>query len=165
MPRDTYTMLAYLMDKTEYQKTENIDDVKNIMNGGKKVVGMKTFTAKETEGEVKVPISLDASQLKGKTVVVYEYLFIGEPDDVEETEEEAICEETDPSNDEQTVVFPEIGTKASHPSKNMIEDEVSYSNLIPGRDYVIYGKLMNKDTGKPTGITASQKFKATHSLA
>lgn len=161
MPGETYTLLAYLMDKAEYQKTENIDDVKNIISNGKKVVGTKTFTAKGTEGEVKVPISLSASELAGKTTVVYEYLFIGEPEDVEATEEEAICEETDPSNDEQTVVFPEIGTKASHPSKNMIEDEVSYSNLIPGRDYVIYGRLMNKDTGKSTGLTASQKFKAS----
>lgn len=53
--------------------------------------------------------------------------------------------------------IPEIGTtaaaggeKQTHPGETItIEDEVAYRHLIPGREYVLKGVLMDKATGKP----------------
>ena len=159
-PGKTYTLFAYLMDKTKYLTTENIDDVEHITSNGSIVMGKRTFTASETEGTAKVPIELDASALAGKTTVVYEYLYEGDLKTLDEDDEQAICEEVDPANEQQSIVFPRIGTKAALTSKKTIRDQVSYENLLPGRSYCIYGRLMDQKTGKSTGITAKQKFTA-----
>ena len=74
----------------------------------------------------------------------------------------------------QTVVYPKLETVAS--VNNIVKsaladnpltliDYVKYENLIPGRDYIMRGTLMDKETGKPVEIdgkqiTAEQAFKA-----
>lgn len=160
-PGKTYTLFAYLMDKTKYLSTGNIDDVKHISAGDSTVMGRKTFTAGSAEGTEAVPIELDASALAGTTTVVYEYLYEGELETMDEVDDEAICEEVDPANENQSIVFPMIGTKAALKGKKQILDQVSYNNLLPGRSYIMYGKLMNADSGKSTGITAKQTFTAS----
>ncbi len=53
--------------------------------------------------------------------------------------------------------IPEIGTtaavggeKQTHPGETItIEDEVAYRHLVPGKEYVLKGVLMDKATGKP----------------
>ena len=74
---------------------------------------------------------------------------------------------------EQTVYIPEIHTtakdqttKINHTEANKtatIIDTVSYTNLLPGREYTVSGTLMNKETGKAVmangrEITASTTF-------
>ena len=76
----------------------------------------------------------------------------------------------------QTVHIPEIHTTASRSDKNGINhteandkativDTVYYSHLLPGKEYTVHGKLMDKKTGEPIlidgkEITASTTFTA-----
>lgn len=70
-------------------------------------------------------------------------------------------------SDSITVGFPSVGTKASdkrdgdqvlYHTGGTIVDTVEYSKLIPGKEYEVRGELMDKATGKGTGIVASKKF-------
>lgn len=91
-------------------------------------------------------------------------------------EETEIAIHTDIKDAAQTVAIPKIATNAkdqatkTHKGKVsktvIIEDTVTYNNLIPGKEYTMTGTLMDKSTGKAlTGadgkkITASKKFTA-----
>ena len=73
--------------------------------------------------------------------------------------ENLIAEHTDITDEEQTIHFPEIGTKAMDQETNTnvskadreitLVDTVSYSNLQPGKKYKLMGTLMDKETGEP----------------
>ena len=103
-------------------------------------------------------INIDATTLKGKTVVVYESL---------EHEGVEIAVHADIEDEGQTVTFldPKIGTSAAGPdgekvlgvcSEVTLVDTVSYENLIPGASYTLRGVLMDKGTGKPLRVDSKQ---------
>ena len=48
-------------------------------------------------------------------------------------------------------------------SKTSLTDTVTYEGLTPGQEYVVRGELMDKETGKGTGIKAEASFKAEKS--
>lgn len=52
------------------------------------------------------------------------------------------------------------GTKQV-PADGTVSDVVNYTGLVPGTEYTISGKLMDKATGKATGLTASKTFTPT----
>ena len=65
---------------------------------------------------------------------------------------------------------PSLGTKATDkadgdqtlPSTGgTINDHVSYKSLIPGKTYTMSGELMDKSTGKATGVKATKVFTPT----
>ena len=154
---ETYLLKGVLMD-AETQLPLQIS--------GKEITLEKTFTAEKDSMEVSMEIHFDASACAGKTIVVYERLFLGEKE---------ISVHTDLNDKKQTVTFPkhEIGTKATDqdtgtqeavPKKEAtILDKVSYQNLIVGQEYTVKGVLMSKQTGKPLlvngkEIRAEKKF-------
>ena len=71
-----------------------------------------------------------------------------------------VASETDPENVDQTVFvsFPQVRTKAESQDGGktvlaredaVVVDEVSYADVIPGREYMLSATLMDKATGKP----------------
>ena len=155
---ETYLLKGVLMD-AETQLPLQIS--------GKEIAVEKSFTAEKDSMEIPVEFRFDASACAGKTIVVYERLFLGEKE---------ISIHTDLNDKKQTVTFPkhEIGTKARDqdtgtqeaiPKKEVtILDEVSYQNLIVGQEYTVKGVLMSKQTGQPLlvdgkEIRAEKKFR------
>ncbi len=122
------------------------------------VTAEATFTPSESSGTVEMLFTFDASSLVGKSVVVFETLYIGE---------EEVAAHTEIEDEGQTVSFeegPKIGTTATvdgqhtaAPSEEVtIVDEVAYSGLTPGETYKVSGILMDKATGEPLLVGEQQ---------
>lgn len=153
-----YKLVGSIMDKAGKAVSDK---------DGKPITATKTFTPKQSTGTTSVEFTFDASTLRGTDIVVFEKLYLG-------TDMVAVHE--DPTDDDQTIHFPEIGTTAidadtetnvSNGDKEVkIIDTVSYKNLEVGKEYDIFGTLMDKETGKPVRdkdgnkITAKTSFKA-----
>ena len=144
---------------------------KAVSSGGKAVTASVKFTPKDADGTVKLQFKVAADSLKGTSVVAFERVTVTK-DKVETT----IASHEDIKDAAQTVAIPKIATNAkdqgtkTHKGKVSktvtIEDTVTYSNLIPGKEYTMTGTLMDKSTGKAlTGadgkkITVAKKFTA-----
>lgn len=115
---------------------------------GNPIVAEHSFTTAASTGMVEIECTFDASELAGKDIVLYEELYY---------KEKKIAEHKDINDEGQTIHFPEIGTKALDKSsgtnmvvaeqKVSIIDTVTYKNLKPGQEYILRGKLMDKETG------------------
>ena len=107
------------------------------------------FVPEKSEGSVELGFEISADELCGKTIVVYEEI---------KADGKSIAEHKDPEAKEQSIYFPEIGTKALDENsktqegeakeKQKIIDQITYKNLLPGETYVLKGVLMDKETGK-----------------
>ena len=155
---EEYTLKGTLMNKAT---GEPVTDEK-----GKPVTAEKTFTAKKVNGTAEMEFTFDSTKLAGADVVVFEELYLNGS---------LIAEHTDITDEDQTIHFPEIGTKAMDQETNTnvskadreitLVDTVSYSNLQPGKKYKLTGTLMDKETGEPVKdaegkeITAEISFK------
>ena len=155
----TYVMKGSLMDP----KTGNV-----LTDGeGNPMVAEKSFTPGERSGEVKVEFNFDASYLAGKTVVVFEELYLNDS---------MIASHKDRNDADQKVSFPKIGTTlvstqglhlVGADEYVMLKDTVKYENLIPDQEYVVEGELMDQADGSPAKdaqgaeITASATFTPT----
>ena len=150
-----YTLIGTLM---------NAKTGKPIMVNGNTITARRTFTADAHEMTVPLTYELNASDLAGTTTVVFENLY---------SDGALLAAHADLEDDEQTVYIPEIhttakdqATKINHTEANntaTIIDTVSYTNLLPGREYTVSGTLMDKETGKAVladgkEITASTTF-------
>ena len=91
----TYRLTGSLMNRTTGRRVTDED--------GEPVVVTKTFTPKDSNGEVEVEFTFDAFGLKGNDVVVYEELYLGN---------EKLAEHADINDESQTIHFPEIRTRA-----------------------------------------------------
>ena len=108
------------------------------------------FTPTSAEGTVELTYTLDASDLAGKAVVVFETLY---------QDGKEVTSHADLEDEGQTVTFgkPAIGTtatidgeKTAQPSEQItITDTVEYSGLTVGQEYRLVGILMDKETGEP----------------
>ena len=139
----TYTVKGILMDKSTGEP---------LLVDGKEVTGEAKFVPEAEQGTVDVEFTFDASDFANQELVVFEELYF---------EDELIAEHKDIDDKGQTVeVVPvEIRTMAKNKadgSKEIIAkgeitivDMVSYTNLIPGREYTVSGILMDKSTQKP----------------
>ena len=76
---------------------------------GNPVTAEKTFTAKKVNGTVEMEFTFDSTKLAGADVVVFEELYLNES---------LIAEHTDITDEDQTIHFPEIGTKAMDQETN-----------------------------------------------
>ena len=150
-----YTLSGILMDATTG---------KPIVIDGNTIIARRTFTADAHEMTVPLTYELNASQLAGTTTVVFENLY---------SDGALLAAHADLEDAEQTVYIPEIHTTAKdavteidHTEANKtatIVDTVSYTNLLPGKEYTVSGTLMDKETGKAVladgkEITASTTF-------
>ena len=152
---------------TEYTLSGTLMNAKTgkpIMVNGNTITARRTFTADAHEMTIPLTYTLNASELAGTTTVVFENLY---------SDGALLATHADLEDDEQTVYIPEIHTiakdqttKINHTEANKtanIVDTVSYTNLLPGREYTVSGTLMDKETGKAVQadgkeITASTTF-------
>ena len=148
-----YKVTGKLMDKATEKVVKDAD--------GNEVTAETTFVAKESNGSVKVTFNFDASDLAGKSVVVFEQLY---------RDKAIVASHEDIKDEGQTVHFPEVHTTAkdSETKNNLskaddkvtIIDTVKYTNLIPGKQYQVHGTLMDKETGNPLTVN-DQEVTAT----
>lgn len=133
-----------------------------IKVGGKAVEAQTTKTIKSSNTSVKQKFTFDASALAGKTVVCYEYVKL---DDM------TLASHTDLADEEQTVHFPSVNTRAADKQTGdqvgastgsvTVIDKVTYTNLQPGKGYTMEGTLMDKETGKPVKDNSGDEVKAS----
>ena len=138
---ETYTLSGVLMDK---------ETGKELLVDGEPVTQEMAFTAGRASGTKKLKFEFDTTGLAGKSFVVYETLTL---EDVEVAEHKVI-------NDEgQTIHIPTAQTTATDDSSKInvseakkevsVTDTVAYRNLVPGKEYTVRGKALDKETGEP----------------
>jgi hypothetical protein len=141
IPGKTYTLKGIVIDK---------QSGKAVMNNGNKVEFTKTFTAENANGEVQASVTFDAHHYWDHDLVVYETLYYTGY---------YLCEHRDINDPSQTlhVRHPQMHTTLSYNTQklvapkadNLVEDVIRYTDLIPGQEYTIRGKLMDQVTGLP----------------
>lgn len=110
--------------------------------------------------------NIDASKLGGKDLVVFQNLYGREGDNGEWV---LLGDHGDINDMDQTVHVPHIGTtmltnqglhEIQVPADGMVTltDTVSYENLTPGHEYVVYGTLHTTADGEATDVTASAQL-------
>ncbi len=109
------------------------------------------FTPEDSKGYVDVVFEFDSSKHAGKRIVCYESL-------VDLSSEKVVADHKDLLDFEQSLLIakPAIGTHATIKSTGTKEfdstatakvvDEVNYTNLVPGKEYTVYGMVMRKFT-------------------
>ena len=132
------TLQGVLMDKETGEE---------LLIGGEPVTAETTFTPEESEGTVDVEFTFNASEVSGKTIVVFESLLY---------KDKEIAQHKDLDSPEQTLVLPSVNTTATNPDTGSqigltqedaaIQDVAEYTNLIPGETFTIRGVLMDQET-------------------
>lgn len=142
------------------EDTEEIEDAKTeeiLSEEAEEVTATVTFTPKEASGTVDVVFHFDGSELAGHTFVVFERAYYTDA---------FIASHEDIDSEEQTVWVPSLKTVATDkadgdhfvlvPGEQTIVDTVSYTNLIPGKEYRLQMVLMDKETGEPVTIDGKE---------
>ena len=125
LPGETYTLEGELYDKTADSLTG--------------ITAAAEFSPDEENGTADMEFSFDATGMEGHILVVYETLKLGDV---------VLTEHKNPDDDAQTIYVPKLETSAGIQKGNSeIRDVVSYENLLPGRDYVFRGWLVDTVTG------------------
>ena len=138
---ETYTLSGVLMDK---------ETGKELLVDGEPVTQEMAFTAGRASGTKKLKFEFDTTGLAGKSFVVYETLTL---EDVE------VAEHKDINDEGQTIHIPAAQTTATDDSSKInvseakkeisVTDTVAYRNLVPGKEYTVRGKAVDKETGEP----------------
>ena len=138
---ETYTLSGVLMDK---------ETGKELLVDGEPVTQEMAFTAGRASGTKKLKFEFDTTGLAGKSFVVYETLTL---EDVE------VAEHKDINDEGQTIHIPAAQTTATDDSSKInvseakkeisVTDTVAYQNLVPGKEYTVRGKAVDKETGEP----------------
>ena len=138
---ETYTISGVLMDK---------ETGKELLVDGEPVTQEMAFTAGRASGTKKLKFEFDTTGLAGKSFVVYETLTL---EDVE------VAEHKDINDEGQTIHIPAAQTTATDDSSKInvseakkeisVTDTVAYRNLVPGKEYTVRGKALDKETGEP----------------
>ncbi|MCR5812526.1 MAG: VaFE repeat-containing surface-anchored protein [Lachnospiraceae bacterium] len=118
------------------------------VNGGE-VTAEKTFVPETPEGEEELIFTFDASEFAGSELVVFEELYL---------DTSLIAQHKDPEDEQQTVYLPNGHTMAVDPDteehtmmaggKVIIRDRIFYENLVPGAEYAVRGRVMQKPAGE-----------------
>lgn len=157
----TYTVEGFVMDKETGNKL--LDQSGSPYSSSYSFVATSEGMTMDTN-----TFTVDTSCLKGKDVVIYEYLYDAAYPG------ELVAFHTDINDGKQTIHFPDIKTNAkgdtdSHAFADEdveITDTVSYDNLIIGKTYTVSGILMDKETNAPllddegNKITSTKTFTA-----
>lgn len=138
---------ATLMDKKTGEALKDAN--------GDPITAEHEFVPDGTSGTENVEITFDGTNLKGKTVVVFEEAWMGDL---------LVAQHKDLKDEAQTLKIPGISTSAVNKgtgNKNgtigtmTIEDTVAYKNLEPGKKYRLDAKIMVKETGKEYQVNGS----------
>ena len=131
-PGDEYILNAKLM---------NAETGEPILVDGNEVTGTTTFTPEAKEGSVEVKLPIDTTTLGDVKTVVFEKLFVGETE---------VASHEDIKDEDQRVDIPGAETEAKDGitedragtvGETSIVDEITYTNLVPGKEYTVTGDL------------------------
>jgi hypothetical protein len=149
---------------------------------GKEVEQTNYFTTDGYKGTYEVYQNIDSSELGGRSVIFYEYIYKVIYDGDEIISEEEIAKHESLTDTSQTVYFPKITTTLNFKSGSDYQyegsatdftDTVEVTNLVTGSNYkvksVIYdktaGTLYVSDDGETylgeASLTAGEDYKAT----
>lgn len=145
-PGKQYTLKGELMDKATGTVLKDA--------AGNPVTAEKQFTPNATAGTVEIQFTFDGSNLKkDQNLVAFEHVLTKD-------KEIATHAEIDDIPQTVTVIEPSIKTtakssQAGHEGdKNVVrdttatvKDTVEYKNLVPGKEYTLICKMMDKATG------------------
>lgn len=143
IPGHRYKLKGVLMDKGTEQP---------LLVEGKQVEAEVEFTPEQPDGTVNLSYTLDSRALEDVTAVVFETLYY---------KEREIASHADIRDENQEVYFTDVKLKTTLTDNETeghegfvnkttaLTDRVSYTGLIPGREYMLAGILMDKETGKP----------------
>ena len=112
---EKYTLKGTLMNKATG---------KALIVDGKEVAAETTFTPEKADGSVEVTFTFDASGLKGKEIVVFERLYIGENE---------IAAHTDIEDKNQTVSFTAYAMK-------LTKIDRATNKPLDGAEFTLYGE-------------------------
>lgn len=156
IPGREYELNLTVMQKTEAGATP-------LLNAdGKPYTATQAFTPETADSVAVVTVTIDSTELAGADLVMFEQLTLNG---------EVIATHEDPNDEDQTVhvTEPKIGTTATDKTDGdhrilasrsaVIVDEVAYSGLTPGEEYILKGVIMDKETGKPV-IAGDQEVRA-----
>ena len=125
-----------------------------------------TFTSDPSgSGEVEVQIEIPEGYA-GKTLLAVQSIYEGETE-MASDRWIADAEDGDEAREAETIYVSDLATTAldaADGDKNLVQegasivDTVEYTNLAPGQEYTVSGELMDKETGKSTGVTAEATF-------
>lgn len=147
-PGKKYTVSGTLHKRSVGEDGKMVDDGVLKDKNGKEVTASAEVTPEKPDGKVNVQFifDIDADELNGKTVVAFEDL---------RHEGTVVATHADINDEGQSVHKLKIGTTLTGADKSgktvasdseiELIDTVSYENLIPGQEYIIEGKLVNKD--------------------
>ena len=143
-PATKYVLSGTLIDKATGLPIIDADGIE--ATGGAIIITNSDTVS--VSGSAVVDFKINGSNLKNRTIVVFEDLY---------TSDKLVGVHASLDNESQTVFFPEIKTNAKDTETGnhlgnlsetaVIEDEVFYENLIPGKEYTVRGVLMVKDNG------------------
>ena len=148
IPQREYRVEGVLMDR---------DTNTPLLVNGKQVTAKHIFTATKNKETVEMTYTLNASDLEGKSVVVFEKVYYRARN---------IASHENIKDKEQTIYFPKINTnllddvtkkhEAKADKEMSLTDTVEYHSLIPGKEYTMKGTLMDKATGEPLLIDGKE---------
>lgn len=167
-PGKQYTLKGELMDKATGAVLKDA--------AGNPVTAEKQFTPNATAGTVELQFTFDGSNLKkDQNLVAFEHVL---------TKDKEIATHAEINDIPQTVtvIEPSIKTtakssQAGHENSDnvvrdttaTVKDTVEYKNLVPGKEYTLVGKMMDKATGtallKADGTEATGKATFTPETA
>lgn len=130
---------TYTVEGTLHYRDGLLGGLKTVMSGDKPLTAKATFTPETEDGTVEVTFKFDATDLQGKTIVVFEDLYEGEY---------LVATHADMDDENQSVHIPEIGTKIGKKDGDYVIDTVSYKNLVPGKKYKVKGHFVDKSSAK-----------------
>lgn len=136
-----YTISGVLMNKATNEP---------ILQDGKEIRKTLTFIADKANGTKDLEFVVNASVLKGQTIVVFEKLF---RDGIEVVTHEDITDENQSVRVNNptvhtTAVFEDGLTVADPTGLFTLNDTVEITEILPGKAYLVKGILMDKATGK-----------------
>jgi len=137
----------------EYKLTSSVVLKEDGAAGKVLVTGNFTFTPEESSGSQEIKLFINAADLEGMSVVVFEELFLNDT---------LVAEHKDIDSEAQTVhfgaittaLYSENGKFAAVSESEKITDTVILANL-PAGTYMVAGKLYDSD-GNDTGIEATE---------
>jgi hypothetical protein len=147
-PNKRYTIKGVLMDK---------NTGKELLIDGKKIESSANINPTTSCGSASMEFVVDARELGGKDIVVFERLYKYK-DDGKYENEDPIIEHKNINDSKQTITIISLGTDAKDGIDDdkqiladktaVVKDTISYC-VKPGQKYTIRGTLIDKATSEP----------------
>lgn len=148
IPNKEYKVVATLMDKVRNAP---------ILKDNQPITVEKTFTPTTANGEISVTFE-NVTLTPGSTAVAFEKIYlgtilVGKHEDIDSPDQSVNRSSIRTTAKEKTTNAKYIDSS----SRKTLVDVVSYTNLVPGKEYVIEGSFVRKNDTRRTPIATARK--------